>query len=254
VFERIFMGEVMQRLYVDLMRLEDLVGRVQRQLSGRRFGSSRYAFSLQAVPEYEGFVRLVRHGYLVDSGGEKDELKEYLEQRRDEILHADVDSIPDIFDYRKWFRFVLKVVVEDEEGLVIDRKVKSMGSGGEQAVPNYLLILTVAEFLYHGGTEAECPRCAPLLFDEAFYGIDAARRDQLLAFADDLGLQLFVSSPDQDGVKREIRHSVSLIVVKDENLDVHLSPVVWRNVATQASLFAEPDERRVGMTVLEETT
>ena len=252
VFEQIFMGEVMRRLYLDLMRINDLAGRIQRQLAGRKFGSNRYAFSLSPVPEYEGFVRLVRKGYALDSGGEKDELRDYLEQHRDEILNADIDTVPDIFDYRKWFRFELKVVTENEEGRVIDRKVKSMGSGGEQAVPNYLLILTVAEFLFHGGDGVEPPKAALLLFDEAFYGIDAARRDQLLAFADALGLQLFVSSPDQDGVKREIRHSVSLIVVKDENLDVHLTPVVWRNVASQGDLLsaAAPE---VGMTVKEET-
>ena len=252
VFEQIFMGEVMRRLYLDLMRITDLTGRIQRQLAGRKFGSNRYAFSLSPVPEYEGFVRLVRKGYALDSGGEKDELRDYLEQHRDEILNADIDTVPDIFDYRKWFRFELKVVTENEEGRVIDRKVKSMGSGGEQAVPNYLLILTVAEFLFHGSDGVEPPKAALLLFDEAFYGIDAARRDQLLAFADALGLQLFVSSPDQDGVKREIKHSVSLIVVKDENLDVHLTPVVWRNVASQGDLMsaAAPE---VGMTVKEET-
>ena len=252
VFEQIFMGEVMRRLYLDLMRITDLTGRIQRQLAGRKFGSNRYAFSLSPVPEYEGFVRLVRKGYALDSGGDKDELRDYLEQHRDEILNADIDTVPDIFDYRKWFRFELKVVTENEEGRVIDRKVKSMGSGGEQAVPNYLLILTVAEFLFHGGDGVEPPKTALLLFDEAFYGIDAARRDQLLAFADALGLQLFVSSPDQDGVKREIRHSVSLIVVKDENLDVHLTPVVWRNVASQGDLLsaAAPE---VGMTIKEET-
>ena len=252
VFEQIFMGEVMRRLYLDLMRITDLTGRIQRQLAGRKFGSNRYAFSLSPIPEYEGFVRLVRKGYALDSGGDKDELRDYLEQHRDEILNADIDTVPDIFDYRKWFRFELKVVTENEEGRVIDRKVKSMGSGGEQAVPNYLLILTVAEFLFHGGDGVEPPKAALLLFDEAFYGIDAARRDQLLAFADALGLQLFVSSPDQDGVKREIKHSVSLIVVKDENLDVHLTPVVWRNVASQGDLLsaAAPE---VGMTVKEET-
>ena len=252
VFEQIFMGEVMRRLYLDLMRITDLTGRIQRQLAGRKFGSNRYAFSLSPIPEYEGFVRLVRKGYALDSGGDKDELRDYLEQHRDEILNADIDTVPDIFDYRKWFRFELKVVTENEEGRVIDRKVKSMGSGGEQAVPNYLLILTVAEFLFHGGDGVEPPKTALLLFDEAFYGIDAARRDQLLAFADALGLQLFVSSPDQDGVKREIKHSVSLIVVKDENLDVHLTPVVWRNVASQGDLLsaAAPE---VGMTVKEET-
>lgn len=73
-----------------------------------------------------------------------------------------------------------------------------------------------------------------------------------MAFADDLGLQLFVSSPDQDGVKREIKHSVSLIVIKDENLDVHLTPVVWRNVAVQADLLDDASPE-MGMTVKEET-
>jgi len=253
VFERIFMGEVMRRLYIDLRQIEDLVGRIQRKLSGRRFGSNRYAFVLVPVPEYEGFIALVRKGYLLESGGDKDELRGYLEAHRDEILASEIDTVPEIFDYRRWFRFQLKVLTENEEGRVIDRKVKSLGSGGEQAVPNYLLILTVAEFLYHGGEAVDPPKAAPLLFDEAFYGIDAARRDQLLAFADDLGLQLFVSSPDQDGVKREIRHSVSLIVVKDENLDVHLRPIIWTNVATQSDLFGESTGPAPGMQVMEET-
>ena len=252
VFERIFMGDVMMELYKDLLRITDLAGRIKRKLAGRKFGSNRYDFALNPEPEYESFIELVRRGASLGAGDEKDELRECLEQHRDGILNADVDSVPAIFDYRNWFKFELKVLTENEEGRVIDRRVKSMGSGGEQAVPNYLLILTVAEFLYHGSGDQDPPKSAPILFDEAFYGIDAARRDQLLSFADDLGLQLFVSSPDQDGVKREIKHSVSLIVVKDENLDVHLSPVVWRNVATQSDLLVggAPD---VGMTVMEET-
>ena len=255
VFERIFMGEVVERLYSDYMRIEDLTRRIQRKLLGRRFGSNRYAFAITPVPEYAHFVELIRTCHTYGNGDGKTELRGYLEDpdRKKEILNAEIDAIPDIFDYRKWFRFELKVVTENEEGRVIDRKVKSMGSGGEQAVPNYLLILTVAEFLYHGGDGTEPPKASPILFDEAFYGIDAARRDQLLAFADDLGLQLFVSSPDQDGVKREIRHSVSLIVIKDENLDVHLTPVVWRNTPTQADLLGG-DAPEVGMTVKEETT
>lgn len=250
VFERIFKGEVMRRLNINLLAVENLVRRIQKKLAGRRFGSNRYAFEISPVPEYEAFVELVRHGNLFDLDDSDEKLRECLESHRDEIMNADLDCVPDIFDYRKWFRFQLKVVVENDEGRVIDRKVKSMGSGGEQAVPNYLLILTVAEFLYHGGEANGLPKLSPLLFDEAFYGIDAARRDQLLAFAEDLGLQLFVSSPDQDGVKREIRHSVSLIVVKDEHLDVHLSPVLWNNAPVQTDMLGETTA--VGMTVLEE--
>lgn len=237
VFERIFMGEIMQRLREDQMHIEQLAQRIRQKLADRKFGSNRYQFSIAPEAEYEAFISLVKRGDALGAGGEKDELRECLLQHRDEILNADIDSVPAIFDYRNWYRFELKVLAENEEGRVIDRRVKSMGSGGEQAVPNYLLILTVADFLYHGGDPASQPKTAPLLFDEAFYGIDSARRDQILAFAESLGLQLFVSSPDQDGVKKEIKNSVSLIVVKDSNLDVHLSPVVWNNTPKQESFL-----------------
>ena len=116
----------------------------------------------------------------------------------------------------------------------MDRRNKSIGSGGEQAVPNYLLILTIAHFMYRGKNT----RVHSLLFDEAFYGIDAGRRDQILGFATDLGLQLFIASPDQDGVRQEVRHSTTLLVKKDVNHDIHLYPFHWRNPANrQMDLF-----------------
>jgi hypothetical protein len=84
-----------------------------------------------------------------------------------------------------------------------------------------------------------------LLFDEAFYGIDAGRRDQLLGFATDLGLQLFVASPDQDGVRREISYSTTILVKKDTDFNVHLYPYHWQNPANQRQfdLFAAPAEQ-----------
>jgi hypothetical protein len=119
----------------------------------------------------------------------------------------------------------MRVRTAEGDGILMDRRTKSVGSGGEQAVPNYLLILTIADFLYHGSGA----RLQTLLFDEAFYGIDAGRRDQLLGFATDLGLQLIVASPDQDGVRTEVAYSTTLLVVKDEAYDVHLYPYHWEN-------------------------
>lgn len=124
-----------------------------------------------------------------------------------------------------------------EEGQVIDRRIKSLGSGGEQAVPNYLLILTIAHFMYRG----KRIRLHTLLFDEAFYGIDAGRRDQILGFATDLDLQLFIASPDQDGVRQEVRNSTTILVKKDARYDVHLYPFHWINpVNRQMGLFDQP--------------
>ena len=42
-------------------------------------------------------------------------------------------------------------------------------------------------------------------------------------------MQIFIATPDQDGVRKEIAHSTSLLVVKDKNYDVHLYPFHWKN-------------------------
>jgi len=73
-----------------------------------------------------------------------------------------VGAIPEELDYRNWYRYEMEVTTQGEEGVVIDRRTKSMGSGGEQAVPNYLLVLTIAHFVYQG----KKIRLHTLLFDE----------------------------------------------------------------------------------------
>ena len=134
-----------------------------------------------------------------------------------------------------------EAVTGDDQGVVMDRQTKSIGSGGEQAVPNYLLVLTIAHFLYRG----KKTRMHTLLFDEAFYGIDAGRRDQILGFATDLGLQLFIASPDQDGVRRDIRNSTTLLVKKDTNYDIHLYPFHWQNPSgRQIDLFSISEDEK----------
>jgi energy-coupling factor transporter ATP-binding protein EcfA2 len=87
-------------------------------------------------------------------------------------------------------------------------------------------------------------RVRPLLFDEAFYGIDAGRGDQLLRFATELGLQLVVASPDQDGVTPAVRRTTTLFLVKDGEGDVHLAPYHYFNdsgVAQRSLLAARPE-------------
>ena len=208
LFRDIFVSEVLRKLYEDDQRLTQLSVRVNRMLKDRFFGSSRYSFGLKPVPEYESLLALIRKFSAYGAGEDGEEISDF--------------------------------VTRDNEGKIIDRSVKSVGSGGEQAVPNYLLILTVAAFLYQGRAGNQSLRLQPLLFDEAFYGIDAARRDQLLSFANDLGLQLFVASPDQDGVKKELPRTTSLFVVKDEKFDVHLYHYTQDITAKQGDLFSAP--------------
>ena len=73
----------------------------QRILGTLKFKQGLADMVLDARGDASDFVELVRKGYALDSGDEKDELREYLSYHREEILNAEIDEIPPIFDYRR---------------------------------------------------------------------------------------------------------------------------------------------------------
>ncbi|MBT3380859.1 MAG: AAA family ATPase [Lentisphaerae bacterium] len=236
LFRKIIMEGLLKYLKQQVLALDEMLKQINRLLADRQFGRSEYRFQLKEVDKYRRLLEIVRNFNPFDDEGE-DELRNFFEDHRDEIFETEVNQVPEVLDYRNWYHYDMRVHTLDKAGVLMDRRTKSVGSGGEQAVPNYLLILTVAHFLFAGSNV----RLRLLLFDEAFYGIDAGRRDQILGFATDLGLQLFVASPDQDGVKQEVAYSTTLLVVKDEEYDVHLYPYHWANPEAEKQMELLPD-------------
>ena len=238
LFKKIIMTDLMQYLRAHVGELDQMIRRINTLLKERSFGGQRYRFRIRPLDQFQHLITIIKKISPFDPSAEK-ELERFFDDHREAIIATEAGSIPEELDYRNWFRYEMRVSAVSDQGVVMDRKNKSIGSGGEQAVPNYLLILTVAHFLYRG----KKTKLHTLLFDEAFYGIDAGRRDQILGFATDLGLQLFIASPDQDGVRREVRNSTTLLVKKDRNFDVHLYPFHWRNPqGRQIDLFAGPEK------------
>ncbi len=240
LFKKIIMTDLMQYLRGHVFELDQMIRRINTLLSDRYFGGQRYRFRLHPLDQFKRLITIIKKISPFDPAAEK-ELEAFFDDHREAIITTEAGSIPEELDYRNWFRYEMEVNSIGDEGVVMDRRTKSIGSGGEQAVPNYLLILTIAHFLYRG----KKTRLHSLLFDEAFYGIDAGRRDQILGFATDLGLQLFIASPDQDGVRREVRNSTTLLVKKDSNYDIHLYPFQWENpVNRQIGLFDRPEKEQ----------
>jgi len=239
LFRKIIMTELVNYLRTHVSDLDRMMRRIRNLLGRRSFGGQQYRFKIKPLKKYRRLVAVIKKFSPFDPAAEE-ELKHFFEDHREEIVNTEVGAIPEELDYRNWYRYEMEVVTVGDQGVVMDRRTKSMGSGGEQAVPNYLLVLTIAHFLYHG----KKVRLHTLLFDEAFYGIDAGRRDQILGFATDLGLQLFVASPDQDGVRREISYSTTILIKKDRRFDVHLYPYHWENPDNikQTGLFEQPVE------------
>jgi len=239
LFKEIIMRELVNELRKMVFELEKMKDNINRLLEKRHFGNYRYRFSLNPKKEFKHLVDIIANMDMVRARPEK-ELRVFFEDHKQDIINTEAGEIPELLDYRNWYRFEMQITTVAQDGsenerIAMTRRVKSIGSGGEQAVPNYLLVLTIAHFLYQGNKV----KLKTLLFDEAFYGIDAGRRDQLLGFAGDLGLQLFVASPDQDGVKREIDYSTTVLIVKDASYDVHTYKFDWKNpnIPEQQDLF-----------------
>ncbi len=239
LFKKIIMTELVNYLRAHVSQLDRMIRTIRGLLGKRAFGNQHYRFRIKPLEKYSRLVGVINKFTPFDPAAEE-ELRHFFEDHRQEIINTEVGAIPEELDYRNWYRYEMEVAATGDQGVVMDRRTKSLGSGGEQAVPNYLLVLTIAHFLYHG----KQVRLHTLLFDEAFYGIDAGRRDQLLGFATDLGLQLFVASPDQDGVRREISYSTTILVKKDSDFNVHLYPYHWQNPDNQRQfdLFTQPVE------------
>ncbi|WP_319586284.1 ATP-binding protein [uncultured Desulfobulbus sp.] len=236
LIRNIIMGDLFMEMKRGVRTLRDMVKKINYLLKGRVFGSNRYHFRLEEEKRYRELLSVIERLNPLDPAAQE-ELQHFLESCKSEIMATEVNEIPEPLDYRNWFHYELAMDVEGSE-VIINRRTKSLGSGGEQAVPNYLLILTVAYFHYDRNDSL---RIRAMLFDEAFYGIDANRRDQLLGFASDLGLQLFIASPDLDGVKQEIPSSTTLLVVKDEECNIHLFACDFTNPTQLTLLEGVPD-------------
>lgn len=227
-FEDILLVQFRESLRRRIYALEGMCTRINRLLKGHVFGSNTYSLRVTPQSEYAPLVKLLR-GFTDQDIEHSGELKEIFDANMESILETPSNQIPPILDYRNYYRYEMVLHTESKSGRIMDSRAKSVGSGGEQAVPNYLLVMMIAHLLFDKaeGTPARI-RINSILFDEAFYGIDTARRDQLLGFAEELGLQLAVASPDQDGVKPELSNSTNIFVRKDREFQVHLFPYNWK--------------------------
>ena len=240
LMETLVVSSLARDLQTQIERLERVMKDINRLLGGIRFGRTAYRFRAAVKGERRELVEVVRRISVLDADS-RAAFRSWIEDRRDELRLLDDDCVPDMLDYRTWYEFSLRQEsggdgAAGDGGVELTRSVRALGSGGEQGVPNYLLVLALAALMFEGAQS----RLRPLLFDEAFYGIDAGRRDQLLRFGTQLGLQLLVASPDQDGVTPSVRAATTLFVVKDAHGDVHLAPYhYWhKDPAPQTDLFA----------------
>ena len=226
LLEKTILGDLSNQYTRDLYRLKESLEAVNLMLEGLSFGRSQYRFTQKIKNEYRQVYGIVRRAGDIDEESQQ-QLKAFFESKLTELRIQPDGSLPSFLDYRHWFDYQLhvKVTGTEGEGIELTNDIRRLGSGGEQAVPNYLLIMAMSALLYNQINA----RIRFLLFDEAFYGIDAERREELLRFANRLGLSLVIATPEMDGVTEAMRESTTLLLEKNANNEIFIGNFVWES-------------------------
>lgn len=238
LLERVVMAGLVRRLQGQVRELRETIQGINRLAADLRFGTSRFQFSLRQRPELHRLLELLREQSILQPAL-REELRDFFQARLDDLRQAREGEVPELLDYRRWFEYVLQVQSRgDGAAQDLSRQRLRFGSTGEQAVPTYLLVIAVASLLY----DRTGARLRLLLLDEAFLGIDAGRREVLMQFADRVGVDLVVATPELDGVTPALAASSTLFIEKTPEQDVFVSDYHWQRPSAQPALFDRPAE------------
>jgi hypothetical protein len=235
LFETIFARDLTERLRADLAQIRRTLVEINRKLQPLVFGHCRFQLTMRHLADYRPLVELIERQAVL-SPEHRDELRHYLEDRRDQLL--DEEAVPAFLDYRNWFDYSFKLEHVDstiQESLGSEDMVR--GSVGAQTTHNYLLLMAQAALLFDR-CEA---RLRLLMLDDAFYGLDLQRKELLLRCGKQLGLDFVIATPDLDGtIQEHAGDSTTLLVESDGQGSLSALPFEWEQLPPQRELFAEP--------------
>jgi hypothetical protein len=236
LFENLLAGDLAARLREDQRRLKQKTLEFNAVLDPLVFGHSHYRMD-KSVRDNESkrIVDMLDRRTVLDPAA-RAEWIQYLENHPE--LNVGEDEVPAFLDYRNWyeFKFVLRESKSSKEGSVGSEDLVR-GSGGAQGTHQYLLLFALAAMLFNKSKA----RIRLLMIDEAFYGLDAERKELLLHCAKKLDLGFVIATPDLDGTILGEKHdSTTVMVDKDEQQNVVVIPFHWEGDKLQADLFEKP--------------
>jgi energy-coupling factor transporter ATP-binding protein EcfA2 len=209
VVRDIILGEVVSHLVEQLRRAQSIIEGLNERLATARFFARNTRFSMKLsvrltrhpdIPFDHVTVAtaLLEHGHAMPAGVQA-QLTQVFANWLDEQMRGQtqpsVEAIVEQLDYRRWVDISL-LHSDDLDARVRpwDSAVSGFGSGGEQRVPVYVLLLTAAAMQF---AVSNAP-LRLLMHDEAFARMDQRNADLVIRFAQQLGMGLVIASPNLD--------------------------------------------------------
>ena len=209
VVRDIILGEVVSHLVEQLQRAQTIIEGLNERLVTARFFARNTRFSLKLSVRLSRLpdvpfdhvsiaTALLEHGRAMPAGVQA-QLTTIFASWLDEQMRGEaqpsVEAIVEQLDYRRWVEVSL-LHSDDLDSRVRpwDSAVSGFGSGGEQRVPVYVLLLTAAAMQF---AVSNAP-LRLLMHDEAFARMDQRNADLVIRFAQQLGVGLVIASPNLD--------------------------------------------------------
>jgi ABC-type oligopeptide transport system ATPase subunit len=209
VVRDIILGEVISHLVDQLTRAQSIIEGLNERLATARFFARNTRFSLRIsvrlnrhpdIPFDHVTVAtaLLEHGRAMPAGVQAQLttiFATWLDEQMKGQAQPSVEALVEQLDYRRWVDISL-LHSDDLDARVRpwDSAVSGFGSGGEQRVPVYVLLLTAAAMQF---AVSNAP-LRLLMHDEAFARMDQRNADLVIRFAQQLGMGLVIASPNLD--------------------------------------------------------
>jgi hypothetical protein len=209
VVRDIILGEVVNHLVEQLSRAQSIIEGLNERLQHARFFARNTRFSLKLSVRLSRMpdvpfdhvaiaTALLEHGHAMPAGvqGQLTAIfATWLDEQMKSEAQPSVEALVEQLDYRRWVEISL-LHCDDLDARVRpwDSAVSGFGSGGEQRVPVYVLLLTAAAMQF---AVSNAP-LRLLMHDEAFARMDQRNADLVIRFAQQLGVGLVIASPNLD--------------------------------------------------------
>ena len=220
VVRDIILGEVVNHLVDQLVRATTIIEGLNERLQHARFFARNTRFSLKLsvrlarlpdVPFDHVAIAtaLVEHGRAMPAGvqGQLTQIfATWLDEQMRGQAQPSAEALVEQLDYRRWVEISL-LHSDDLDPRVRpwDSAVSGFGSGGEQRVPVYVLLLTAAAMQF---AVSNAP-LRLLMHDEAFARMDQRNADLVIRFAQQLGVGLVIASPNLDLFAEGVRYATA---------------------------------------------
>jgi hypothetical protein len=209
VVRDIILGEVVSHLVDQLARAQSIIEGLNERLATAHFFARNTRFSLKISARLNRHpdipfdhvavtTALLEHGRAMPAGVQAQLttiFATWLDEQMKGQAQPSVEALVEQLDYRRWVDISL-LHSDDLDARVRpwDSAVSGFGSGGEQRVPVYVLLLTAAAMQF---AVSNAP-LRLLMHDEAFARMDQRNADLVIRFAQQLGMGLVIASPNLD--------------------------------------------------------